>query len=197
MSTDETRQRGCSFVLQDHFLWEMVCRTTIPLHGKPPSFFAEDTANIENKKQHITQTSPFLHKSQHRKMTVEGKKRADAKEHEVRLLDRVTYRKISRGHYPIEARLDLHGCTQGEAYFSLKKFLQSSQQRGLRYVLVITGKGRSPGSDGILFQFVPHWLSTPAFKYYVHEFEQASHQHGGCGALYIRLRFCAREKRVL
>ncbi|WP_336278768.1 Smr/MutS family protein [Bartonella sp. CB175] len=196
MAAGERRKKRDPLALQDRLLWEMVCRTTIPLHDKLHSSLPEDAENIKNKKQSVTQIHQFSHKKQQRKMMVKGEKNSIAQAHKVRFLDHITHRKISKGHYPIEARLDLHGLTQDEAYFFLKKFLQSSQKNGLRYVLVITGKGRSPGSDGILFQFVPHWLLTPAFRYYVHEFEQAAHQHGGCGALYIRLRRFALDERM-
>ncbi|KEC56170.1 Smr/MutS family protein [Bartonella koehlerae] len=195
MSTDEWRTKRNPLVSQDRFLWEKVCRTTIPLHKKHYSSFAKgivnvakNAAKIDNKKQYITQILPWSQTNIQPLTEVKREKKAIAQTHKIHFFDRVIYRKIAKGHYSIEARLDLHGCMQEEAYFFLKKFLQSSQQNGLRYVLVITGKGRSLGSNGVLYQFVPHWLSTPAFRYYVHAFEQAARQHGGDGALYIRLR---------
>ncbi|WP_409361400.1 Smr/MutS family protein [Bartonella heixiaziensis] len=196
MSTGEWRQKKDPLVPQDRLLWEMVCRTIIPFHDTAHSSIVKDAANIDNKKQHGTQIPPLIQADQKRSTVVKREKRTVAQTPEVSFFDRVVHRKIAKGHYPLEARLDLHGYGQEEAYFFLKKFLQSSQQKGLRYVLVITGKGRSHGSDGILYQFVPHWLSTPAFRYYVHAFEQASRQHGGCGALYIRLRRFVPEKEV-
>ncbi|AQX24363.1 Smr domain-containing protein [Bartonella sp. 114] len=81
--------------------------------------------------------------------------------------DHTVHRKIAKGLCRIEARIDLHGLIQDEAYRCLKEFLQSSHRWGLRYVLVITGKGHSHGSNGVLCQFVPYWLSTPVFQYYV------------------------------
>jgi len=58
----------------------------------------------------------------------------------------------------------------------------------LRHVLVITGKGSSSGSEGILRQAVPHWFSTPAFRILVSAYEDAARRHGGHGPLYVRLR---------
>ncbi|ATP11751.1 DNA mismatch repair protein MutS [Bartonella henselae] len=195
MSTDEWRTERDPLVSQDRFLWEKVCCTIIPLHKKRYSSFAKEVVNvskdavkINNKKQYITQILPLSQANQQKLTEVKREKKAIAQTHKIHFFDRVVHRKIAKGHYSIEARLDLHGCMQEEAYFFLKKFLQSSQQNGLRYVLVITGKGRSPGSNGVLYQSVPHWLSTPAFRYYVHAFEQAARQHGGDGALYVRLR---------
>ena len=59
---------------------------------------------------------------------------------------------------------------------------------GVRYVLVITGKGFSSGGDGVLKRQVPAWLSTPPFRALVSSHDLAARQHGGEGALYIRLR---------
>ncbi|MFP3787233.1 Smr/MutS family protein, partial [Burkholderia sp. SIMBA_024] len=78
--------------------------------------------------------------------------------------------------------------TQGEAHGLLYGFLVSAHARGLRHVMVITGKGRSFGSEGILRQAVPHWFSTPLFRLLVSAYEDAARHHGGHGALYVRLR---------
>ncbi|WP_455479490.1 Smr/MutS family protein [Bartonella sp. B23] len=196
MSTGKWRQKRDPLVAQDRLLWEMVCRTIIPLHDKSHSSIPRDAANIDNKKQHGTQIPLLIQVNKQRSIGAKREKRTVAQTHGISFFNRVVHRKIAKGHYPLEARLDLHGCGQEEAYFFLKQFLQSSQQKGLRYVLVITGKGRSYGSNGVLYQFVPHWLSTPIFQDYVRAFEQAARQHGGGGALYVQLRRFMPEKRV-
>ncbi|WP_375617529.1 MULTISPECIES: Smr/MutS family protein [unclassified Bartonella] len=188
MSSSKWRQKIDLLAPQDRFLWEMVCRTITPLHGKMLSSASETIANINDKKQPVTQISSLSQENQQSSTIIKREKRSVTQAQKIHFFDHVAYRKISQGRCPLEARLDLHGYMQEEAYFLLKKFLQSSQQRGLRYVLVITGKGRSVGSDGALYRFVPYWLSTPAFRYYVHAFEQAARQHGGEGALYVWLR---------
>ncbi|AGF75252.1 Smr/MutS family protein [Bartonella vinsonii] len=190
MSTNQRRQKRDLLASKDRFLWEMVCRTTIPLHNnnKPYSFLTKETENIDNKKQQGTPLVLFSQGNQQKPTMVEREKATVTQAHKVHFFDRVVHHKLAKGHYPLEARLDLHGYMQEEAYFFLKKFLQSSQRSRLRYVLVITGKGRIPGSDGVLYRLVPHWLSTPAFRYYVHAFEYAARHHGGRGALYIWLR---------
>ncbi|WP_375661968.1 MULTISPECIES: Smr/MutS family protein [unclassified Bartonella] len=188
MSSSKWRQKRDLLASQDRLLWDMVCRTITPLHGKMLSSASETIANINDKKQPVTQISSLSQENQQSSTFIKKEKRAVTQVQKIHFFDHVAHRKISQGRYPLEARLDLHGYMQEEAYFFLKKFLQSSQQRGLRYVLVITGKGRSVGSDGALYRFVPYWLSTPAFRYYVHAFEQAARQHGGEGALYVWLR---------
>ena len=77
---------------------------------------------------------------------------------------------------------------QDEAHGLLLSFLSRAHARGLRYVLVITGKGSSAASGGVLRRSVPSWLATPSFRGYVSGYEDASRGHGGEGALYVRLR---------
>ncbi|MEL6093543.1 Smr/MutS family protein [Bartonella schoenbuchensis] len=175
-------------VLEDSLLWEKVCRTTIPLHDRSSPFMREDIQNTKHKKLQEEHVLSFSQQNQKQLAMVKNSRGMIEQTEKIYFFDRATHRKIAKGHYPIEACIDLHGFIQDEAYFFLKKFLQSSQQRGLRYVLVITGKGQSHGSNGVLCQYVPYWLSTPVFRYYIHAFEKASRQHGGNGALYIRLR---------
>lgn len=98
---------------------------------------------------------------------------------------------LSRGKTEIDARLDLHGMTQTRAHRALLLFLQRASGDGLRFVLVVTGKGRTVGPDserGILRRQVPEWLGLPEFRTLVIGFEEAHIGHGGAGALYVRVR---------
>lgn len=109
-------------------------------------------------------------------------------------------RRIASGIIEIEARLDLHGLTQNVAHARLIAFLQSAAQRGLKTVLVITGKGARrerassfarPIEDhgiGVLRRSVPRWLAEAPLKALVISYQQAAVKHGGEGALYIVLR---------
>jgi DNA-nicking Smr family endonuclease len=113
-------------------------------------------------------------------------------------------RKIARGRSDIDARLDLHGMRQHDAYAALKRFLARCQAEGHRHVLIITGKGgnseeadldfwRSP-ERGVLRRLVPHWLSEPSLRPQVVSFTESAHRHGGSGALYVTIRKAARHK---
>ncbi|SDT28262.1 Smr/MutS family protein [Bradyrhizobium canariense] len=98
---------------------------------------------------------------------------------------------LSRGRKEIDARLDLHGMTQTRAHRALSDFLQRAHANGLTFVLVITGKGRTTGSEserGVLRRQVPQWLNLPEFRTMVVGFEEAHIGHGGEGALYVRIR---------
>lgn len=103
-------------------------------------------------------------------------------------IEKPVHRKIARGRLALEARIDLHGLLQAEAHDLLQDFLLRAHARGLRHVLVITGKGTSRGSDGVLKRAVPQWLAKPEFRWLVSGYEQAARGHGGEGALYVRLK---------
>ena len=101
-------------------------------------------------------------------------------------LDRRSWLRLRRGLYPIDARLDLHGLTQAEAYDRLTAFLATAQARGNRCVLVITGRGLRKG--GTLRAMTPRWLDEPPNRPRVLAFAQAGLSHGGEGAIYVLLR---------
>lgn len=107
-------------------------------------------------------------------------------------LGRRLRQRVARGREAIDGRLDLHGLTQSEAHAALLRFLRNASARQARLVLVITGKGRGEGERGVLKRQVPQWLGLPEFRAYVIGFEDAHIQHGGEGALYVRIR---RSKR--
>ncbi|MCV0368479.1 Smr/MutS family protein [Filomicrobium sp.] len=114
--------------------------------------------------------------------------------------DQRAARRIRSGRTEIEARIDLHGMRQHEAHSALRAFLLGSHARGLRWVLVITGKGGSSERDdrdithwntperGVLKRNVPRWLSEPDMRSLVVSYTTASLSHGGEGALYVQLR---------
>jgi DNA-nicking Smr family endonuclease len=112
-------------------------------------------------------------------------------------LDRQTSRQLDKGRIEVEARLDLHGMRQRDAHAQLRRFLKTAQARGLRHVLVITGKGADQAAAksfyeederGVLRNAVPHWLAEPDFAPLVVSFSPAPRRLGGEGALYVRLR---------
>lgn len=110
-------------------------------------------------------------------------------------MDRRTAERLRRGKIDIEARIDLHGYTQERAHDALLRFIDGARARGLRCVLVITGKGRSSHdegewkfNDGVLRQRVPQWLSSPPYSTYVLKCVTAQPRDGGEGAYYVYLR---------
>ncbi|WP_374828850.1 Smr/MutS family protein [Paenochrobactrum pullorum] len=175
---------------EDRILWETVAKTALPISGKHHLKSAMDDFDLWE--QEVAPKSKPSAAPQFKKLAVfkEDAKPVvvKPKQQEIYPLDKPTHRKIAKGRLNIDARIDLHGLTQREAYNLLYGFLADAHARGLRHVLIITGKGRSYGSEGVLKQVVPHWFSTPIFRLLVSAYEDAAHHHGGHGALYVRLR---------
>jgi DNA-nicking Smr family endonuclease len=120
-------------------------------------------------------------------------------------LDGRTAERLRRGALEPEARLDLHGLTEALAHTTLVTFLRTAHARGLRLVLVVTGKGAKPAADdepfdlelhgrarGVLKSMTPRWLKEPSLAPLIADMRTAHRRHGGGGALYIYLR-----KRVI
>lgn len=109
-------------------------------------------------------------------------------------IERKTVTALRRGTRRTDALIDLHGLRQAEAHRALFAFLHRSRAAGHEVVLVITGKGAAATGDslfgerGVLRRVVPHWLRLPELRQLVLGFEEAAPQHGGSGALYVRLR---------
>lgn len=171
---------GSTLSGEDRILWNRVARTTVPLPGKaveeevaPPDAVPEPLLKSLEQGQDPAPPRP---------------RREDGRPRTPLALDAPTREKLARGRLPIEARIDLHGMTQSEAHALLLSFLQRAHMLGVRHVLVITGKGASFGSDGVLRRAVPAWFATPAFRPLVGGFEEAARTHGGGGALYVRIR---------
>jgi DNA-nicking Smr family endonuclease len=109
-------------------------------------------------------------------------------------LDGHTAERLRRGRREPDARLDLHGQTESVAHRTLLAFLKGAHARGLRLVLVVTGKGGSKsvgdaaGRRGVLKTAVPRWLKEPQFANIVSATAGSHIRHGGEGALYVYLR---------
>ena len=116
------------------------------------------------------------------------------------VLDRRQARRIVAGKTDIDDRIDLHGLRQAEAHHRLRAFLQSAYAKGLKTVLVITGKGVAHDrldhlasalgerQRGVLRRSVPLWLAEPDLSPIVLSYGAAGTRHGGAGAFYVRLR---------
>ena len=103
-------------------------------------------------------------------------------------IDKRTVARLRRGLIAPETQIDLHQHTQEQAHRLLDGFLDASQASGRRCVLVITGKGRRSGGDGVLRTMVPRWLNEQPNRRRVLAFCHAVPAHGGDGALYVLLR---------
>lgn len=185
---------------EETLLWHQVRRTVTPLRDRPamPAVMTAQEAKrafeeamgegkprrAKNETAPDEIRSPVLHPQRPPQPKQPPKPEA--------AIDRPTTRKLAKGRIAIDARIDLHAMTQNVAHDRLYTFLADARSRGCRHVLVVTGKGRSLGSEGVLKRMVPVWLNHPSFAELVSGYSSAHRAHGGEGAIYIRLRRLAR-----
>ncbi len=196
--SETDRRRPRTLDEEEAALWEYAMRGTKSLHPRRETLQTEnETQDDISAKQVMTPAAAVAPK-----LATRTPPAAKAKPlaPEITNLDRRQTRLISNGRAAIDARLDLHGMRQHEAHAALKSFLYSAQARGARVVLIITGKGGRrkpsepeffPHSDdepGILKRLTPRWLQDTDLRHIVVSFGASGAQHGGDGALYVRLR---------
>jgi len=190
----ERKDKERKLSAEDRILWGKVAKSTRPMPGRMAdieAFEAALQAEAESEQTARTAKTKPLSPSAETQETPTPVKQPAGRHHP---LERPVKRKIARGHLALEARIDLHGLIQSEAHSMLLDFLLRAHSRGLRHVLVITGKGSSMGSEGALKRAVPLWFSKPEFRFLISSYETAAQHHGGEGALYIRLSRLKGEK---
>jgi DNA-nicking Smr family endonuclease len=172
---------------EDRILWGKVARSAKALPGRLEDLLKFETLFEEptEEKQDIKSFAVSSTKNSAQPDPLPKPLQPDRKLHHP--LEKPVKRKLARGHLALEARIDLHGLIQSDAHGILLDFLLRAHDRGLRHVLVITGKGSSFGSEGALKRAVPLWFSKPEFRFLISSYEPAARQHGGEGALYVRL----------
>lgn len=202
MSKPPSPRRRRHLSAEDEALWSHTASTLQPIQGKKPRHHPS-VAGIDDAPPFAPKTkgtgkptvtpSPGAAAAYQAPATAARPKPTP----ELSTFDRKAARKLRHGHIEIEARIDLHGLRQHEAHSALRQFLTSCSGRGLRWVLVITGKGGAPlhsddgfgrSERGVLRKNVPMWLAAPELRAIVVSFTTASIPHGGEGALYIQLR---------
>jgi DNA-nicking Smr family endonuclease len=93
--------------------------------------------------------------------------------------------RLRKGQWAIQDQLDLHGLRRDEAREALVAFVRNADQRGLRCLRVIHGKGHgSPGREPVLKSKVHRWLAQ---RHEVVAFAQATGPQGGAGAVIVLL----------
>lgn len=167
----------------DRILWGKVARSVRALPGRMEDFLAleEPVALVQ------PEMTPPANAGKPQQAEQPQEAVLKSKQHRHHPLELPVKRKLAKGRLAIEARIDLHGMVQSEAHFLLLDFLIRAHARGLRHVLIITGKGSSMGSEGVLKRAVPMWFGKPEFRHLISSHEPAARQHGGEGALYVRL----------
>ncbi|OHX35906.1 DNA mismatch repair protein MutS [Methylomonas sp. LWB] len=95
-------------------------------------------------------------------------------------------KKLRKGHYDLDAEIDLHGLSSRSAQSQLLNFLHRCVEKGCRCLLVIHGKGyNSPDQTPVLKNDINIWLRQHRD---VLAFCSAPRSCGGAGALLVLLR---------
>lgn len=169
---------------EERILWGKVARSARALPGKLEDLMAfEDFETPQPPQETPSKEKPGVAANK-ASDPGQAEKKPPPRHHP---LEKPVKRKLARGRLALEARIDLHGMVQSEAHVMLLDFLIRAHERGMRHVLIITGKGSSMGSEGALKRAVPMWFSKPEFRYLISSHETAAQHHGGEGALYVRL----------
>lgn len=109
-------------------------------------------------------------------------------------IDKNTATRFLKGQMDIEARLDLHGYTEKEAFNAVADFLQKSYIRNKRCVMIITGKGLKDDetpwyeTKGVIKEALPQWINHADIRPFVLSIAPANREDGGSGAFYILLK---------
>ncbi len=94
--------------------------------------------------------------------------------------------KLRRGHWVIQAKIDLHGLISDEARLYVSSFISDCKKRGIRCVRIVHGKGLgSRNREPILKHKLRGWLMQ---KDEVIAYAEAKKQDGGSGAVIVLLK---------
>lgn len=147
---------------------------------------ASDKAKITKKPKLAKPASPQLAAGQPSSKAKAAIKPADLRLADRAGIDRSSVKRLTKGSFEIDDRLDLHGMTEAIAHRALLKFVSAAHFSSYRTLLVITGKGAA--GQGVLRRKVPQWLKEPPLADKVLAITEASAKDGGGGALYVRMR---------
>lgn len=94
--------------------------------------------------------------------------------------------KLRRGHWVVQAAIDLHGMISDEARLYVSTFIGDCKKRGVRCVRIVHGKGLgSRNREPILKHKLRGWLMQ---KDEVIAYAEARRQDGGSGAVIVLLK---------
>jgi DNA-nicking Smr family endonuclease len=94
--------------------------------------------------------------------------------------------KLRRGHWVVQAAIDLHGLIADEARLYVASFLADCKKRGIRCVRIVHGKGLgSRNREPVLKHKLRNWLMQ---KDEVIAYAQARKEDGGSGAVIVLLK---------
>jgi DNA-nicking Smr family endonuclease len=94
--------------------------------------------------------------------------------------------KLRRGHWVVQANIDLHGLIADEARMYVSEFIADCKKRNIRCVRIVHGKGLgSKNREPVLKHKLRSWLMQ---KDEVIAYAQAKANDGGSGAVIVLLK---------
>ncbi len=168
----------------DRFLWERVKDSISPLPNRKEVKITRPAQTKKIKPAQITK--PATRRDKPLKQNFPVSKHKSVKAVTPAPQDLSGHKRVRRGRIESQSRIDLHGKTHDEAKAELLAQLQNCAQRGVRVVLVITGRGER--DQGVLRTGLARWLNDPAFSELVSGYAPAHPRHGGKGAWYVFVR---------
>ena len=161
---------------KDTDVWESYKRSVTPAAKKKPKFIAPKESSEKRAAKKAAESPPT-------KSPITSTRSVAAVQGS---LERKREKALRQGDIDIDAKLDLHGMTQVEAYEALTKFMQAKVKAGKRHLLVITGKGVR--GAGVLRNNLKGWLEQLPQAENILALRPAALKHGGDGAFYVILR---------
>lgn len=97
-------------------------------------------------------------------------------------------RRLRKGMYAVDGKLDLHGMSLEEAREAVTAFVKRRQSEGDHVISIIPGRGsHSPRGIGVLRGEIGAWLSDGRAARHVAAFATAPDDMGGAGVLLVLL----------
>ena len=179
---------GAELSADDLALWQEVSQGMTPLENRDRFAFSRPLPAPVSGPGRLQKQTPVQPRTHLRAPGLKSVQRLQSESCKTNLKT-MHHRKAERfrkGLLPLESVLDLHGLTQPQAHAALDLYIADCFARGLRAVLVITGKGNA--GEGVLKARVPDWLHMSPNSDRVLALTPARPRHGGTGALYVLLR---------
>ena len=101
-------------------------------------------------------------------------------------IDRNTLKKIKKGLFSIDSKLDLHGMYLLEAEKNVSDFILESYNKNNTFLLIVTGKGHQ--GKGKIRENISNWFVNKDYSSKILAFSYADKKDGGEGAFYVKLR---------
>ena len=109
------------------------------------------------------------------------------------VVEELHYQRKRKKACAVDARIDLHGFTQDQAFEALTSFLEYCYHSYKQNILIITGKGNTD-QPGVIKLVVPRWLEYTELKRYVLSYSTAKYEFGGEGAVAVVLKRKPKER---